>query len=621
MMKLYTQRRNYYELPFFLNYMVLKSNPFLQKFFYLKVRDIESKQITIEEGGARLTHYDIVKYLCKNFDNLFEKYTNYGTNILTKLQMIQLYNHQPPQAKLISPYTQVLETKQIDLVKIPNNNIPNIIIPKKEYHNPFTSKLGHVSDIKPIPNYQIEFLESNVNSNIGYNDYEMGPFDKIVLDTFTNDDGFEKLNLDRLYKPLSDFLNNYSPFEFPVFCLNFDYMRILTTILQSKVNQYVNEFQKLEKILNNIDIPRNRNIKPKISKSVSPPRNINKYELEENNRFNELLRKKETSIKPKKFLNKSLSKEEFLEKSMNKLIKKNSRPIFEKGLNILNFVFKTSGLKIGFNQLIRNRLNQKLEILYTNLTNIDSKINYRFKRFFFFSFFNRVMKSHEADNFYNFNLKRNLFNLFATEIQDKFEMSLAKYQNSLKVKAFYSLVKFSYDKEYKRNKFESLLYFNENRLKHKAFHCLKHLVKPNQYLKSDSLAYSNSLYDDTITFRGSNHKPGLKPLSIDNSHRENFPSYVNLSEQNNDIVLSSNPYDDVYDEINENYTERANDPKMTTNQLEFKHFGNNPDSTPSETFLDKSNENIFDNNLVQEKNEVDELLSKVQDKYRRMSKF
>jgi hypothetical protein len=162
MMLLYTEKKNYYELPFYLNYLVIKSNPFMQKFFYLTVKNKEMSNFTAEEG-MRITHYDIVKYLCKHFDHLFEKYTNYGHNILTKLQMIQLYNLQPPQAKIISPYLPILESPQVDLVKIKDNKLyesgPKDMTDK--YRNPFMSKLGNACDIHP-DKYEIEFVESKI---------------------------------------------------------------------------------------------------------------------------------------------------------------------------------------------------------------------------------------------------------------------------------------------------------------------------------------------------------------------------------------------------------------------------------------------------------------------------
>jgi hypothetical protein len=160
-MRLYSEKKNYYELPFYLNYLVLKSNPFLQKFFYMTVKNKEMHNFELDEG-MKLTHYDIVKYLCKHFDHLFEKYTNYKVDILSKLQMIQLYNLQPPQAKIISPYNPVFEAKQIDLLKKPVSGIlyeQSEKIERKEYQNPFMSKLDQACDIRP--KYEISFIESN----------------------------------------------------------------------------------------------------------------------------------------------------------------------------------------------------------------------------------------------------------------------------------------------------------------------------------------------------------------------------------------------------------------------------------------------------------------------------
>jgi hypothetical protein len=425
-------------------------------------------------------------------------------------------------------------------------------------------------------------------------------------------------------------MNNYSPFEFPVFCLNFDYMRILTTVLQTEINKYVTEFQKLERLLNKTYMPVRviRNKPPKVSKSVSPPRGIDRYTLEkeENSKFMEVLRKREISIKPKMFLNNSqLSKEEFLEQSMNKLIKKNARPIFEKGLMIIVNAYRGNLIRYGFKRLSTTVLGKKLGTFLAKLNLVEKKMTHRYKRHFFFLLINLLIRSHEADGVYKYKLKRQVFDSLRLFYYNRIDAGLDKYEGSLKRKAFFSLVKNHYDNEYKRSKCNSIHSFYEDKLRYKAFHGLR-TVKPAGLLTSDSLAYSNSLTGS----RGSRQVTGTGRQNTRNNletyHNNRLPDIPSYEDDN-----ANNPYEDIYDEIeNPNDYSQSGDPKMNTNMLEFKHFGgknnNNhkpKEETPSDTFLDKTNENIFDNHLGKDDkgSEVDKLLSKLESKYKSLSKL
>jgi hypothetical protein len=663
MMKLYTDKKNYYELPFYLNYLVIKSNPIFQKFVYMTVKSQEVSNIQIAED-IKPTHFDVVKYMCKHFDELFERYTNYGSNILTKLQMIQFYYLQPPQAKIHSEYMPVLEKGQTKVTQEKQNNSA------KSYDNPFTSKLNNNTDIKP-QKYEIVNLESNYCITLAFYDYEMAPFDKVSLNVIKNEDGTEIINLDKFYKPLSDFLNNYSPFEFPLFCLNFDFMRILTTVIQGRVNNYITEFQKLERLLSMgsglPNIPtgsgranRCRNKTPTkinnkfVSKSVSPPRNNDQYTLETDaadDTIPIIARKREISIKPKRFLQKQLSKEVFLEKSFDKLIKKNYKPIFQKGFSLLSNIFDRCYLVFCFNVLKSNSICEKLAIFSSKIQAVESKLLYRFKRQFFFLMINTLIKSHEADNFYNFNLKNKFFNSFKKFNNDKIEFSNAKYCNTLKLKAFYSLVK---NLNFGANKFiKDECVCDNNYEKDLAGRALDALQQPlnSNLVKSDSLAYSNSYSKpDSETFynktknktKAGKYNKDLKVNDLSCSNNNNNKNilgyeenYYHVPGNNNeeDFNIDGNNYEvfeDAYDNIdndlgNQGSYDERNYSKMNTNQ--FKHLGGpvGSDRTPSQTFYeeeDKAEENVFNNHLGKDDkgDEVDSLLYRLEEKYKTLSK-
>ena len=150
-------KKNYNELPAYLNYMIIKSNPFLEKFFLITVKNQEN--ILKEEMP---THYDILKYMCKNFDKLFEKYSNYGTNILIKLQMIQFYNLQPPQAKILPDFYPLVENSQYEIKRTNDKIVPQFFIDDDvKNYNPFTNKLNQGCDLIPNKKTDLTFVESN----------------------------------------------------------------------------------------------------------------------------------------------------------------------------------------------------------------------------------------------------------------------------------------------------------------------------------------------------------------------------------------------------------------------------------------------------------------------------
>lgn len=163
--KSYTLKKNYTELPFYLNYLILKSHPLFEKFFIQKV--IETGEFKTELNESN-TNYEILKYVCKNFDNLFIKYTNYGSELLIKLQLIQFYKLQPPQAKIISDYMTVLKNnEEYKLNKIKENkNLTGEVLDDysnpQHLNNPFMSRLNQASDIYPIGNKTL-FTKSKIN--------------------------------------------------------------------------------------------------------------------------------------------------------------------------------------------------------------------------------------------------------------------------------------------------------------------------------------------------------------------------------------------------------------------------------------------------------------------------
>lgn len=65
---------------------------------------------------------DILKFTCRNFDRYFVEYSNYGIEILIRLQMYFFYNLQPPQAKVFNPYQPILELNNSKFIRTFNIN-------------------------------------------------------------------------------------------------------------------------------------------------------------------------------------------------------------------------------------------------------------------------------------------------------------------------------------------------------------------------------------------------------------------------------------------------------------------------------------------------------------------
>jgi len=156
--KNYKEKKNHMELPFYLNYLVLKSNNSLERFFIQKV--IESENYDGEKNS-----YEIIYYICKNFEKLFSKYTNYGAETLNKLQFMHFYFIIPPQAKVNSKYQPIYEKLDADEIGFKRENknlIGHVDVPgsEKRYINPFITRLNQACDIYPNKENRVEIVRS-----------------------------------------------------------------------------------------------------------------------------------------------------------------------------------------------------------------------------------------------------------------------------------------------------------------------------------------------------------------------------------------------------------------------------------------------------------------------------
>ena len=158
MMWTYESKNNHSELPSYLNYLIVKSNPELENFLVSKCQ-LENRQ---------LNNLDIISYLSKNLGRMLTEYTNCPKEMFTKFQLMMFYKMSNDDNELCQAQDTISVRDSIDLTEM----IKNTCI----------------------------------------------------------------------------FLNNFDPESFPIFALNFDYMRTLMNIIQSKIDSYIYEYSEIKQV-------------------------------------------------------------------------------------------------------------------------------------------------------------------------------------------------------------------------------------------------------------------------------------------------------------------------------------------------------------------------------------
>ena len=174
----YESKNNYNELPFYLNYLIIKANPQLERFLLFK-----ANQYLSQLNNKNFTNLDLFPYLSKNLPQILIESSNCSPEMIRKFQMMMFYRMN------IGTENEILTYEE-----------PKIII----------------------------------------------------------ENGKEIINLNELIKITCLFLNNFEATSFPIFALNFDYMRNLTTIIQNKIESYNDEFIIIKKVLNQLNEYKNR---------------------------------------------------------------------------------------------------------------------------------------------------------------------------------------------------------------------------------------------------------------------------------------------------------------------------------------------------------------------------
>ena len=174
LISLYESKNNYNELPFYLNYLLLKACPFIEQFLYYHAQSILNQMKVKSNGKISATSFDINNYLYRNLPQLLTDYSNCTKDQIKRFQLMMFYKM--------------------------NNGEETVILLNR---NPY--------------------IENG------------------------------KMILDELIAITCKFLCCYNPDCFPLFSLNFDYMRNLTTVIQNKIESYNEEFYIINNILNGLN--------------------------------------------------------------------------------------------------------------------------------------------------------------------------------------------------------------------------------------------------------------------------------------------------------------------------------------------------------------------------------
>jgi hypothetical protein len=103
---------------------------------------------------------DLIKFTCKNFDRYFAEYTNYGIDVLIRMQMYFFYNIQPPQAKIYNPYQPIMEQNKSKFIRMINTNVNNSI------NNKYNNSIENIYNNNYTNSYEFKKMKDNLSKKI-----------------------------------------------------------------------------------------------------------------------------------------------------------------------------------------------------------------------------------------------------------------------------------------------------------------------------------------------------------------------------------------------------------------------------------------------------------------------
>ena len=676
--KKYTIKGNYTSLPAYLNYMVVNSNRNLYSFI---VEVVKTDKSSIDYKDIKyFNDYELIMYICKNFDKLFIKYTNKSCSTLIKLQLIQFYLLDPPNP-CITKNDYLINIEFQNNKKETISNQTNLLDSLKLKYNPLSLTID--KDNKLRSNNNKSLIHSKINYCINKDNY-YNTNNYIDIDYYSKIDYFEEnlniiqnvnnvnkhnyvLNLDSIEKIADNFIYYFSGLEFPIFPLNFDYMRCLNSIVQDKIRDYLATLDLINEVKNDVENMQsliykdNKNWIEKmyIKKNF---KNVNRNNLtninKANNHINCLKLKKNEKLNNQSSFSNNTYNQNSVECNLNSkklVVKDNSHNLIDlKEINkchIDNNSYITKTLNSNKNYInvnskrLKSPVLEKYNAAINIFNNIFNHVIYRYRYIFMHNLHNSLKNYNKnleklgsiLKDIFNRNLIltkekfiKNLNKMYLTlynsnKIKKKFNKHLIskyfyklkdfktnnsnikdKYYNKLKRKSFVSLIKNYYNNKFERQKISNARLYYIHKLIKNGFLLIKYnkFINFNRSSKILSKYNKNNISNSALLSKDTIYNNCINTNnSFKNSTKDKFSTADYINYDNN----ANNTY------LNNNFNSSLSNIQVNNNPFD-NNLKNNIDNTNNITSSNnqkKSSNNLdlYDNTNVE--NELNKLINKL----------
>jgi len=484
--------------------------------------------------------------------------------------------------------------------------------------------------------------------------------------------------LDPFYQSVANFLNNYSVGEFPLFALNFDYMRTLTSLIQEKIVRYLKTYEKIMEIVNLFQSKINKARESENTKSRGTSRDTQKKntkyfpnkkkdsftfsfanydsnsssperrEVSKENECENDTKNLDNNLESIAISNKKMNENKISIKDAFTSIINNSvgKGIIEKMKikkeNILNLKNKYQKILISFyfRKLIKFDFNKKVLFMFTSLDKIDLRNIFYLKRRFFLFLISNLIKMKNMDNYLKQKKRNFIFKIHAALFEYMRKNYIAKkFRRRIQLsKIFYKMIEETSLSKIYKNKISHGKLFYYNNLIRKAFTVLKYNLHIsdrilNNFKKEgkNSLGKEEIRQEDEINSRYSQvydffHSGSNFEGSSKGNNEDRKGEFLNKINSLSDYVGSE-----------------ANSPKGKTERRGMRDIDDSLEKSYRNKYLGKTNmmEHKFQQNMVESKNnsivncnymdedevfldqkenELDTLINKVKNKFKEVEK-
>lgn len=671
-MKQYVIKGNYGSLPTFLNYKILKSNNQIEQFLKDALR-YDKKYFNYLKTSL-LNENELTIYICKNLDKLFGRYTNCTSETLSKLQFFHFFHLDEQTCSVLEQQNFLQNQNRKEIYKYNTSSSLKTEEGNEYLHfsNPFSLRLNQKSDIFPDkPKSKIKFETKNLDlyskkdiENNQLDEFDLSKIHLQIIDSLCDISGQKNisekiLNIMPLEYKVDVFINIFPVMEFPIFPLNFEYMRVLTNVIQDKIYKYVDCFDEIINIYNQIDFLKNKFAqsynKNKIqqdkekSKQHESLEKIPNDKIKETNLNNNYITHNHNTKKDKNY-----SKANTSENLANESYQTFNQKYFNTNSDS-NFISNSNANVISDNNQIIPKTNSK-NVRDKNISESFSKLTNCFKSYFFYEFKEKIKHKpkiryltftkriiSKLNDFilktkYQFltklitdtNIKTNLKTFLKKRINSyklkalsliinnhkKLKIISNQHVLSLKSKAYFSLAKYYYMKKFEADKISnSRLYYYKYLVK-KLFMIFKfnlsqkenrkYSIEKNNFIQNTCNLKSQEDFNNEIDFDDNNVfiKNSLVPSNTyKNSLDKN--EIINLKKSNTPLNVANN-YANKVKEINNERNSKSKSKSKSKPKLNL--------NTNSYTNTNTDNDKLSKNNSELKgdlNNELDTLLKKI----------